>query len=82
MRWITALLVLCWITPSHAQSLQQEQHPVTSSNHAVQFDIMKRAGTMFPLASQDKERIEYIQRQMSLHAGATVTTITTTRPTH
>jgi hypothetical protein len=76
MRLIAAFLVLCWITPSYAQTSQQEQH------HGAQFDIMRRASTMFPLTGQDKERIQYIQQQTALRAGASVTTTTTatTRP--
>jgi hypothetical protein len=81
MRWITAFLVLCWIAPSYAQSSQQEQHPAMSSHHGAQFDIMRRASAMFPLAGQDKERIQYIQQQTALRAGATVTSTTTTATT-
>jgi hypothetical protein len=36
---------------------------------------------MFPLAGQDKERIQYIQQQTALRAGATVTSTTTTATT-
>jgi hypothetical protein len=77
MRLIAAFLILCWITPSYAQS-SQEQHPATPANHGAQFDVVKRASTMFPLASQDKERLQYIQTQTALHGGSTVTTTTTT----
>jgi len=71
MRLSAAFLVLCWITPSYAQS----------SQNGAQFDIIRRASTIFPLASQDKERAQYIQQQTAQRAGATVTSTTTTATT-
>ena len=93
IRWTITLLALCSIsTQSQAQGIQQpnwppsplqqqQEHTVMYSYPGVPEDILQQATGMFPFASQNQERIQFIQRAMALRAGAiTSTTVTTTGP--